>query len=557
MGDEIRGISTAISTSELTAKRPHDHDESQSKRHVRFKRDIVPLSSIFDKESKATTINKCCRHSCLTPNNKREYDQPEVRPLTKQRQINNEQKRTDAFDPGNEILDGGEGKKNMHKLSLTTNTNATGTSQDKANTCEQAHTRHLPGLSAPTLHTTGQPVQGDNRSKHRKENKARRRQQQGLQCNKTYWTTHKGEVQLTNVQSNRPLYRNSMCPTGLALEHPAASTLLEYSKYGCPTQTGKDWTKQQIWEAVERGPHVSALSAEALEHFREEAREKVATGQAQIVDWDEIKDNPPQQMKLSPIAAIPHKSKAFRSILDLSFSLRLRDGTTLPSVNESTTKTAPGGAINQLGHALQRIIHAFAEATDDDKIFMAKWDIKDGFWRLDANAGDEWNFSYVLPQPPGEPVKIVIPTSLQMGWVESPPYFCAATETSRDIATTYCETEIGTLPSHKFDKHVSENEATRELPVTPLTNKSMRYLIEVYVDDFMAIVIPTKQEDVTHVGRAVMYGIHDVFPADDNDANDPISEKKLLKREGEMSTTKTILGFDFDGIKKNNVVRVC
>jgi hypothetical protein len=112
-----------------------------------------------------------------------------------------------------------------------------------------------------------------------------------------------------------------MCPTGLALKHPAASTLLEYSKYGCPTQTGKEWTKQQIWEAVERGPHVSALSAEALEHFREEAREKVATGQATIVEWDKIKNNPPPQMKVSPIAAIPHKSKAFRSILDLSFSL--------------------------------------------------------------------------------------------------------------------------------------------------------------------------------------------------------------------------------------------
>ncbi len=83
-------------------------------------------------------------------------------------------------------------------------------------------------------------------------------------------------------------------------------------------------------------------------------------------------------------------------------------------------------------------------------------------------------------------MKIVIPTSLQMGWVESPPYFRTATETSRDITTTYCEMEIGTLPSHKFDKHVSENDATRELPGTPLTNKRMRYLIEVYVDDFMA-----------------------------------------------------------------------
>ncbi len=102
------------------------------------------------------------------------------------------------------------------------------------------------------------------------------------------------------------------------------------------------------------------------------------------------------------------------------------------------------------------------EASDDNKIFMAKWDIKDGFWRLNANAGDKWNFSYVLPQPPGEPVKIVILTSLQMGWVESPPYFCTATETSREIAATYCETEIRTLPSHKFDEYISENDATRD-----------------------------------------------------------------------------------------------
>jgi hypothetical protein len=84
-------------------------------------------------------------------------------------------------------------------------------------------------------------------------------------------------------------------------------------------------------------------------------------------------------MKVLPIAAIPHKSKAFRSILDLSFSLRLRDGTKLPAVNDSTTKTAPSGAINQLGHLLQWVLHAFAEADKNNKIFMAKWDIKDGF----------------------------------------------------------------------------------------------------------------------------------------------------------------------------------
>ena len=46
---------------------------------------------------------------------------------------------------------------------------------------------------------------------------------------------------------------------------------------------------------------------------------------------------------------------------------------------------------------------------------------------------DKWNFAYVLPAVAGEPTKLVIPHALQMGWTESPGYFCAATETGRDI----------------------------------------------------------------------------------------------------------------------------
>ena len=104
-------------------------------------------------------------------------------------------------------------------------------------------------------------------------------------------------------------------------------------------------------------------------------------------------DNPPPQLKISPIAAIPHKSKAFRSILDLSISLRLKNGGILELVNDSTIKMAPRGALDQLGQALSRIIHAFAEADDNAKIFMAKWDIKDGFWRMDCEEGEEYNFA--------------------------------------------------------------------------------------------------------------------------------------------------------------------
>jgi hypothetical protein len=244
-----------------------------------------------------------------------------------------------------------------------------------------------------------------------------------------------------------------MCPAGIATAHPAGAVLTEWAHMGCPTKTGNPWTKAEMWEAVERGPHQSSLSPKAIAHFAEESAEKVRAGhQAKLTLWDDIKDNPPPQLKVSPIAAIPHKSKAFRSILDLSFRLRLRSGGILASVNDSTVKLAPQGALDQLGHALSRIIHAFAEAEEDDKIFMAKWDIKDGFWRMDCEEGEEYNFAYVLPQEDGKLVTLVMPTSLQMGWVESPPYFCAATETVRDIAATYCNTPVGSLPPHKFIK---------------------------------------------------------------------------------------------------------
>jgi hypothetical protein len=47
-----------------------------------------------------------------------------------------------------------------------------------------------------------------------------------------------------------------------------------------------------------------------------------------------------------------------------------------------------------------------------------------------------------------------------------------------------------------------------------------------------------------------MAGIQDVFPANDIDSNDLISEKKLKQRDGEYATKKVILGFEFDGINK-------
>lgn len=81
---------------------------------------------------------------------------------------------------------------------------------------------------------------------------------------------------------------------------------------------------------------------------------------------------------------------------------------------------------------------------------MVKWDIKDGFWWLDCEAGEEWNFTYVLPLSIGGNPLLMVPTSLQMGWIESLPYFCTASETARDVGTTYAENPIRQTNDHKF-----------------------------------------------------------------------------------------------------------
>ena len=104
--------------------------------------------------------------------------------------------------------------------------------------------------------------------------------------------------------------------------------------FGLSNTYRKPWTKEEIWEALACGPHQFALSPKALAHFADEAVEKDRTRQAHIVLWGDIKDNPLEQLKISPIAAILHKSKAFRSMLDLSFRLQLKNGEILASVND-------------------------------------------------------------------------------------------------------------------------------------------------------------------------------------------------------------------------------
>ena len=353
--------------------------------------------------------------------------------------------------------------------------------------------------------------------------------------------------------ATRPVdIRGLVVPRWRANDHPAAALLRQYASQGCPVDVGGDWTIEQLEAAVERGPHSSALVDEAIDQIQVEAREKEAQGFAKIYLWEELKKNLPRKLKLSPLAMIPHKSRKFRAILDLSFELAIA-GYMLPSVNDATRDTAPEDAIGQIGSVLPRIIEAMANATDlETDLMFSKLDITDGFWRMVCEEGEEWNFAYILPNHPGEPIEIVVPSALQMGWVLSPPFFCAAAETARDIAASYVSEPVGSLPPHPLEDHLLPEHF--ELPDTASLSGQQGHdflqMIEVYVDDFIQMVQTKDPDTLRHCSRAVLHGIHSVFPppaVTGHNGADPVSLKKLLAGEGLWEVRKEVLGWMLDG----------
>ena len=61
--------------------------------------------------------------------------------------------------------------------------------------------------------------------------------------------------------------RNNMCPSGLAVHHPAYETLQKYATGRCTIKTGQNLTKEEIHTAEMRGPQESALAEEVITHL--------------------------------------------------------------------------------------------------------------------------------------------------------------------------------------------------------------------------------------------------------------------------------------------------
>ena len=263
-------------------------------------------------------------------------------------------------------------------------------------------------MAAPCLNFVG-PVTGASKEQHQLENKLKIKSKQDKQVPTDYWSSHRGQLSIPTPKQEQNIFSKNMCPTRLELHHLAAEELLKYAVGMCTISTGKLWTLKEMEAGIGRIPHVSVLVPSSMYQLASEIECNVRQGQAKVLLWNDIKVNLPKYLKVSPIVMITHKSRLFREILDLLFVIRLANGHKVPAVNESSVNTAPDGAIYQLGHSLMIIIHAFAQANEEEKIFMKKWDIKDGFWQLKFQEGEKLIFAMFYPRRRGGGVKWVVP----------------------------------------------------------------------------------------------------------------------------------------------------
>ena len=111
-------------------------------------------------------------------------------------------------------------------------------------------------------------------------------------------------------------------------------------------------------------------------------------------------------------------------------------------LNYETMKLAPVGAM-QFGTAPLRICEALMKANPEyGPVFMYKNDMSDGFYRIRLSTSAALKLGVILPRFEGLPQLVALPLVLPMGWTESPPWFCAFTETIQLVTTVSPKTSL-------------------------------------------------------------------------------------------------------------------
>ena len=341
---------------------------------------------------------------------------------------------------------------------------------------------------------------------------------------------------------------------------------------GCPTDCGPPWEAEVIQAARETGPHTSACTPENVELIWDDIQYQAEAGFVRIVSESKLfgGEKIPEELKMSRVAVIPQDNRRGRIILNLSSQVDLgrRRATGRrrwvevkhPSVNE-TTKDAEEqeqAGVKALGTALKSLLLYMFETTCSWEIDWQKVDLSDGFWRMIVEAGKEYNFVFQLPEREGDTERYyVVPSSLQMGWKNSPAFFCTGTEATRSLIKRLLALTLasGIDVEHRHEAYcVSEEQSPSDAAWKGMTDASLA--CRVFVDDFMQGLAgdphrPERRDQQLWVSRAVLHAIHAVFPPPDVldhvGGKDSISEKKLKKGDALFKLREVLLGFLMSG----------
>eukprot|EP00978_Attheya_sp_CCMP212_P043794 scaffold291972_cov60-Attheya_sp.AAC.1 len=199
--------------------------------------------------------------------------------------------------------------------------------------------------------------------------------------------------------------RSLMRPAAWMELHPFAKTLHQWEK-GIPVDCGADWSRDTINLAIQKGPHTHARTPESISLIVEDVAFQVNAGFSHIITWDSIKDNPPAKLKVSPLAVVPQLNRKKGS--------RTLGPVVQVSVNDTSTTLAPTWPVNELGKVLLRLLDFMREVPANESIRFAKIGLSNGFWHMIVPEADCWHFTYVLPDVPGAPIRLVIPHALQV-----------------------------------------------------------------------------------------------------------------------------------------------
>lgn len=331
------------------------------------------------------------------------------------------------------------------------------------------------------------------------------------------------------------------------LPHKAAR-LLEHLRRrgaGVPLHT-KPWTPARIRAAAHRDSHRSAKNE--VEFVCTKMLEFCQQGFWTVLPLSVALQQ--AHLRLSPLGVVPQRNRRSRLIVDYSFS----------GVNEETARMAPPEAM-QFGRALRRILSKLvhADTVHYGPVLMGKIDIADGFYRIGIRPRDIPRLGVILPSNGGKPL-VAFPLSLPMGWVESPPYFTAVTETACDLLNTWLQ-QGTTLPCHRLKSLAATpppgGSSTRgdrawclAVDRSAPTRSSPLAYGGVYVDDLI-LMAQTKRHQ-HRVLRAALHSIDQVLlPLSLQDGphrKDPVSTKKLRQGDAHWATQKTILGWDLNTI---------